>query len=77
MTVVPKPRFSRKFAAIVVPYGSVHTRFREADDPQKIVEVPPGTAYFLEQCLFSGKTTESGDLIRRFAALGVRADAYT
>ncbi len=77
VTVIPKPRFSRKFAGVVVPYGSVHTQFRDVKHPHEIIEVPPGTAHFLEHCLFSGKTTQSGELIRRFAALGVEADAYT
>lgn len=78
VTVIPKPRFSEKFAALTVPFGSVHTRFRDWQADSAPVDVPPGTAHFLNRCLFSTIDAGGSDpLTNRFAALGVEAEART
>jgi len=70
--ILPRPGFSRHFAALTVPYGSIHTRFEQAD---QLHEVPDGTAHFLEHCVFS--RDEQGGLLGRLSALGASANAYT
>lgn len=64
--------FSAKFAAATIPYGSIHTTF--ILDGRKI-QVPAGTAHFLEHCLFS--RDEAGGLFGRLSSLGASANAYT
>jgi predicted Zn-dependent peptidase len=70
--VLPRPGFSRRFAALTVPYGSIHTRFETAGQQNL---VPDGTAHFLEHCVFS--RDEEGGLLGRLSALGASANAYT
>ncbi len=70
--ILPRPGFSRRFAAVSVPYGSIHTRFA---DRQTEHQVPAGTAHFLEHCVFS--RDDGGGLLGRLAALGASANAYT
>lgn len=70
--VLPRPGFSRRFAALTVPYGSIHTHFEKAGQPR---QVPDGTAHFLEHCVFS--RDEEGGLLGRLSALGASANAYT
>lgn len=77
ITVIPKPGFTHKFAAFVVPYGSVHTRFRDGSAPHQIIEVPAGTAHYLEHCVFSRDEEGENGLLNRLAALGADANAYT
>lgn len=69
---IPRPGFARKFAAVTVPYGSVHNIFK--DDLQTYT-VPAGTAHFLEHCVFS--RDEDGGLLGKLSALGASANAYT
>ncbi|HAL74642.1 MAG TPA: hypothetical protein DCM45_06085 [Clostridiales bacterium] len=69
---IPRPGFARKFAAVTVPYGSVHVKFK---DEQQILSVPAGTAHFLEHCVFS--RDEGGGLLGKLSALGASANAYT
>lgn len=70
--VLPRPGFSRKFAAVGVPYGAVHTTIYR--DGQKII-LPPGTAHFLEHCIFS--RDEHGGLMGSLSEMGASANAYT
>jgi predicted Zn-dependent peptidase len=70
--VLPRPGFSRRFAALTVPYGSIDTSFERAG--QKFT-VPDGTAHFLEHCVFS--RDDEGGLLGRLSALGASANAYT
>jgi predicted Zn-dependent peptidase len=70
--VLPRPGFSRRFAALTVPYGSIHTTFEREGEA---VTVPEGTAHFLEHCVFS--RDEEGGLLGRLSALGASANAYT
>jgi len=69
---IPRPGFARKFAAVTVPYGSVHVSFQV---DQQVCPVPAGTAHFLEHCVFS--RDEEGGLLGKLSALGVSANAYT
>lgn len=70
--ILPRPGFSRKFAAVTVPYGSVNQSFEFADVKN---DVPAGAAHFLEHCIFS--RDEQGGLLGRLSALGASANAYT
>lgn len=78
VTIIPKPRFSEKFAALIVPFGSVHTRFRNWNAAGEPIDVPAGTAHFLNRCIFSAINAGGNDpLTNRFAALGAEADVWT
>lgn len=70
--VLPRPGFSRRFAAVTVPYGSIHTAF---GNDRQTWQVPAGTAHFLEHCIFS--RDEGGGLLGRLSELGASANAYT
>ncbi len=70
--VLPRPGFSKRFAAITIPYGSIHTTF---GDGQKTWHVPAGTAHFLEHCIFS--RDDGGGLLGKLSELGASANAYT
>jgi predicted Zn-dependent peptidase len=72
LKVLPRPGFSSRFAALTVPYGSIHTQF--CVDGQ-LHTVPAGTAHFLEHCVFS--RDEHGGLLGSFSELGAMANAYT
>lgn len=69
---IPKTKFSKKFAGILVPYGSIHNQFETQDG---IVTVPAGTAHYLEHCIFSKE--EEGGLLNRLSSFGASANAYT
>jgi predicted Zn-dependent peptidase len=69
---IPRPGFTRKFAAVTVPYGSVHINFK---DELQAYSVPAGTAHFLEHCVFS--RDDGGGLLGKLSALGASANAYT
>lgn len=70
--ILPRPRFSRRFAAVTVPFGSVHLDFQTRDGH---VTVPAGSAHFLEHCIFS--RDEEGGLLGALSQLGASANAYT
>lgn len=70
--VLPRPGFSRRFAAVTVPYGSIHTNF---GDGSQSWQVPAGTAHFLEHCIFS--RDDGGGLLGKLSELGASANAYT
>ena len=69
---IPRPGFARKFAAVTVPYGSIHTEFIAGTEKFK---VPAGSAHFLEHCVFS--RDDGGGLLGKLSALGASANAYT
>lgn len=69
---LPRPGFSRSFAALTIPYGSIHTTF---DVEDTTYQVPAGTAHFLEHCIFS--RDESGGLLGALSDYGASANAYT
>lgn len=68
----PKPKFSRKFASITVPFGSLHNR---TETRNGILQLPPGSAHYMEHCIF-GKD-ENGGLLGKLSSLGASANAYT
>ena len=70
--VLPRPGFSRRFAAVTVPFGSISTGLTDGEGHWQI---PAGSAHFLEHCLFS--RDEQGGLLGRMSALGASANAYT
>ncbi len=70
--ILPRPRFSRRFAGITVPFGSVHAAFSAGG---RTIAVPAGSAHFLEHCIFS--RDDDGGLLGGLARLGASANAYT
>lgn len=68
---IPMPGFKKAFASITFGFGSNDLRF--SVDGIK-VELPPGTAHFLEHKLFE---EEGGNALLQFASLGANANAYT
>ncbi|MDD3866236.1 MAG: pitrilysin family protein [Eubacteriales bacterium] len=69
---LPRPGFSRSFAALTIPYGSIHTEFTVDGESRR---VPAGTAHFLEHCVFSRDA--SGGLLGALSDFGASANAYT
>jgi len=69
---IPKPKFSKKFASILVPFGSVNSSVRSNGE---IFDFPAGSAHYMEHCIFS--KDESGGLLARLSSLGASANAYT
>ncbi|MBL7009488.1 MAG: insulinase family protein, partial [Planctomycetes bacterium] len=65
VAVVPKPGFSTAAGYFGLRFGSTDTRFRRADG--SLVEVPDGSAHFLEHKLFEGREEKVFD---RFGKLG-------
>ncbi len=72
LKLLPRPRFSRCFAAVTVPFGSIHADFRVGE---RDYSVPAGSAHFLEHCIFS--RDEEGGLLGGLSRLGASANAYT
>lgn len=70
--VLPRPGFSKRFAAMTVPYGSINQSFFTNGDK---IDVPAGSAHFLEHCIFS--RDDEGGLLGKLSALGASANAYT
>ena len=69
--VRPMPGFSGIHAVCGTAFGSVDAAF-ELDGAR--IEVPAGTAHFLEHKMFE---SEEGDAFARFAKTGASANAYT
>ncbi len=70
--VMEKPGFSSSYAMFGAKYGSVDMNFMSADGER--VDIPAGTAHFLEHKLFE---SEEGDAFAKFAATGASANAFT
>ncbi len=70
--MIPRTGFSRKFAAISIPFGSVNDSVRT--DGGRI-RLPAGTAHYMEHCIFS--KDENGGLLSRLSSMGANANAYT
>jgi predicted Zn-dependent peptidase len=70
--VLPRPGFSRHFAAVTIPFGSIFTTIRAGG---ATMGLPAGTAHFLEHCLFS--RDGGGGLLGHLSELGASANAYT
>lgn len=67
-----KPNYTSKYAIFGTNYGSIDTAFLNKDGEK--VEIPNGTAHFLEHKLFE---SEDLDAFERYAKTGASANAYT
>lgn len=72
ITMVPKNDYHKTFAVLTTPFGSLHQHF--SIDDGKLIDIPAGTAHFLEHKLFE---KEDGDAFSRFGELGADANAFT
>ncbi len=71
--VYPKPEYTSAYAVFGTKYGSIDTRFKRSDI-KDFIEIPAGTAHFLEHKLFE---SEELDAFQRYAKTGASANAYT
>ncbi len=71
--VYPKPEYTSTYAVFGTKYGSIDTRFKRSDRAD-FIEIPAGTAHFLEHKLFE---SEELDAFQRYAKTGASANAYT
>ena len=71
--VMPKENYSSAYAVFGTRYGSTDTGFKRSDE-KEFVEIPEGTAHFLEHKLFE---SEELDAFARYAKTGASANAYT
>lgn len=71
--VYPKAEYTSAYAVFGTKYGSIDTRFKRSDKAD-FIEIPEGTAHFLEHKLFE---SEELDAFQRYAATGASANAYT
>ena len=70
--VMPKPGYSGTYAVFGTNYGSIDTKILNKDG--EIVDIPEGTAHFLEHKLFE---SEDLDAFARYAKTGANANAFT
>ena len=68
---VPTPGKTQKTAMIATKFGSINIT---ANDSDKKIDIPDGTAHFLEHKLFEGK---NGNAFDYYAKTGAKANAYT
>lgn len=73
MFVYPKAEYTSTYAVFGTKYGSIDTRFKRSDRAD-FIEIPAGTAHFLEHKLFE---SEELDAFQRYAKTGASANAYT
>ena len=71
--VYPKEEYASTYAVFGTKYGSIDTRFKRSDR-EEFIEIPAGTAHFLEHKLFE---SEELDAFQRYAETGASANAYT
>lgn len=71
--VYPKEEYTSTYAVFGTKYGSIDTRFKRSDKTD-FIEIPAGTAHFLEHKLFE---SEELDAFQRYAKTGASANAYT
>ena len=71
--VYPKKDYASTYAVFGTKYGSIDTRFKRSDRAD-FIEIPEGTAHFLEHKLFE---SEELDAFQRYAKTGASANAYT
>ena len=71
--VYPKAEYTSAYAVFGTKYGSIDTRFKRSDKAD-FIEIPEGTAHFLEHKLFE---SEELDAFQRYAKTGASANAYT
>ncbi len=68
----PKPGFRKRYACFATNFGSTDSSFRRAGGER--VDVPDGSAHFLEHKLFEG---EDGNAFEKFSKYGASSNAYT
>jgi predicted Zn-dependent peptidase len=71
--IYPKEEYTSTYAVFGTKYGSIDTRFKRSDK-EDFIEIPAGTAHFLEHKLFE---SEELDAFQRYAKTGASANAYT
>lgn len=72
VNLLPRPDFHKTYAVMTTNYGSIDTKFT---DPQgKQVDVPAGTAHFLEHKLFEKEDHDAFDI---FGKYGADVNAFT
>ncbi len=71
--VYPKEEYTSTYAVFGTKYGSIDTRFKRSDK-NDFIEIPAGTAHFLEHKLFE---SEELDAFQSYAKTGASANAYT
>ncbi|MBR3145400.1 MAG: insulinase family protein [Clostridia bacterium] len=70
--VMEKPQFSSSYAMFGTKYGSIDMNFSDREGNR--VDIPAGTAHFLEHKLFE---SEDGDAFSKFSVTGASANAFT
>ncbi|MBP0989791.1 MAG: insulinase family protein [Oscillospiraceae bacterium] len=73
MKLYPMQGFTSAYALFSTEYGSTDVCFKTNNDSE-FIEIPEGTAHFLEHKLFE---SEDGDAFSRYAETGASANAYT
>lgn len=71
--VMEMPDFSTAYAQFGTKFGAAYRRFRSRESGQ-MIELPAGTAHYLEHKLFE---KEDGDVAKKFALLGASDNAFT
>lgn len=69
--VMPKKGYDKCHAMFATRYGSIESKFEKDGE---IINIPDGTAHFLEHKLFE---EEDGNVFDKFAVLGASANAFT
>ena len=72
LLLCPMKGYSSAYALFGTEYGSVETSFIDKDGA--LVQIPAGTAHFLEHKMFE---SEEGDAFALYAKTGASANAYT
>jgi len=72
VVLIPKNDYHKTFAVMTTPFGALDTRFQINDELP--IDIPAGTAHFLEHKLFE---KEHSDAFTRFGELGADANAFT
>lgn len=72
LLLCPMKEYSSAYALFGTEYGSVESCF--TDEKDNLVEIPAGTAHFLEHKMFE---SEEGDAFALYAKTGASANAYT
>lgn len=71
--IYPQKGFTSTYALLGTKYGSINNKFAFSKD-EEIINVPDGTAHFLEHKMFESK---EGDAFEFYAKTGASANAYT
>ena len=69
--IMPKKGYNKCHAMFATRYGSLESRFEKDGE---IINIPDGTAHFLEHKLFE---EEDGNVFDKFSLLGASANAFT